>query len=48
MLTLLLIIPVIGSFFILSIQENSLNGKSKMRTIAITTSLINLLISIFL
>ena len=48
MLTLLLIIPIIGSLFILSIQENSLNSNSKMRTIAIVTSLINLLISIFL
>nr|YP_010988383.1 NADH dehydrogenase subunit 4 [Tylopilus brunneirubens]WOR75470.1 NADH dehydrogenase subunit 4 [Tylopilus brunneirubens] len=48
MLTLLLIIPMIGSLFILSIQENTLNSHSKMRTIAITTSLINLLISIFL
>jgi len=48
MLTLLLIIPIIGSLFILSIQENTLNSHSKMRTIAITTSLINLLISIFL
>lgn len=48
MLTLLLITPIIGSLFILSIQENTLNSNSKMRTIAITTSLINLLISIFL
>jgi NADH-ubiquinone oxidoreductase chain 4 len=48
MLTLLLIIPLIGSLLILSIQENSFNSSSKMRTIAITTSLINLLISIFL
>jgi NADH-ubiquinone oxidoreductase chain 4 len=48
MLTLLLIIPIIGSLFILSIQENTLNSQSKMRTIAITTSLLNLLISIFL
>nr|YP_010852508.1 NADH dehydrogenase subunit 4 [Aureoboletus raphanaceus]WGL38737.1 NADH dehydrogenase subunit 4 [Aureoboletus raphanaceus] len=48
MLTLLLITPLIGSLLILSIQENSLNSNSKMRTIAITTSLINLLISIFL
>ena len=48
MLTLLLITPIIGSLFILSIQENTLNSQSKMRTIAITTSLINLLISIFL
>nr|YP_010137118.1 NADH dehydrogenase subunit 4 [Tylopilus plumbeoviolaceoides]QWM97157.1 NADH dehydrogenase subunit 4 [Tylopilus plumbeoviolaceoides] len=48
MLTLLLIIPIIGSLFILSIQENTLNSNSKLRTIAITTSLINLLISIFL
>ena len=48
MLTLLLLTPIIGSLFILSIQENTLNSNSKMRTIAITTSLINLLISIFL
>jgi NADH-ubiquinone oxidoreductase chain 4 len=48
MLTLLLIIPIIGSLFILSIQENTLNSNYKMRTIAISTSLINLLISIFL
>ena len=48
MLTLLLIIPIIGSLFILSIQENSLNSHSKMRTIAISTSVINLLISILL
>nr|YP_010955426.1 NADH dehydrogenase subunit 4 [Butyriboletus hainanensis]WMX20516.1 NADH dehydrogenase subunit 4 [Butyriboletus hainanensis] len=48
MLTLLLIIPIIGSLFILSIKENTLNSQSKMRTIAITTALINLLISIFL
>src|SRR6266568_6472269 len=48
MLTLLLITPIIGSLFILSIQENTLNSHSKMRTIAITTSLVNLLISIFL
>jgi len=48
MLTLLLITPIVGSLFILSIQENSLNSNSKMRTIAITTSLINFLISIFL
>jgi NADH-ubiquinone oxidoreductase chain 4 len=48
MLTLLLITPIIGSLFILSIQENTLNSNSKMRTIAITTSLINFLISIFL
>jgi NADH-ubiquinone oxidoreductase chain 4 len=48
MLPLLLIIPIIGSLIILSIQENTLNNNSKMRTIAITTSLINLLISIFL
>jgi len=48
MLTLLLIIPIIGSLFILPIAENTIGSHSKMRTIAITTSLINLLISIFL
>ncbi len=48
MISLLLITPIIGSLIILSIQENTLNSHSKMRTIAITTSLVNLLISIFL
>lgn len=48
MLSLLLIIPLIGSVLILSIQENSLNSQVRMRTVAITTSLINLFISIFL
>jgi NADH-ubiquinone oxidoreductase chain 4 len=48
MLTLLLITPLIGSLFILSIQENTINSHSKMRTIAIISSLITFLISIFL
>jgi NADH-ubiquinone oxidoreductase chain 4 len=48
MLTLLLITPLIGSLFILSIQENTINSHSKMRTIAIISSLVTFLISIFL
>nr|YP_009710831.1 NADH dehydrogenase subunit 4 [Paxillus involutus]QFZ98780.1 NADH dehydrogenase subunit 4 [Paxillus involutus] len=48
MLFLLLIIPIIGSLFILTIDEKSFNSQVRMRTIAITTSLINFFISIFL
>jgi NADH-ubiquinone oxidoreductase chain 4 len=48
MLFLLLIIPIIGSLFILTIDENSFNSQVRMRTIAFTTSLINFFISIFL
>nr|YP_009710848.1 NADH dehydrogenase subunit 4 [Paxillus rubicundulus]QFZ98797.1 NADH dehydrogenase subunit 4 [Paxillus rubicundulus] len=48
MLFLLLIIPIIGSLFILTIDANSFNSQVRMRTIAITTSLINFFISIFL
>nr|QNH92690.1 NADH dehydrogenase subunit 4 [Wolfiporia cocos] len=48
MIQLLLIVPIIGSLLILPIQENTIKNENKMRIIALTTSLINLLISIFL
>ena len=48
MLQLLLIIPLIGSLLILPIQENSIENENKMKNISLTTSLINLLISIIL
>lgn len=47
MITLLLLIPLIGSILIMPIEDNSCNH-SKMKIIALTTSLINLFLSIFL
>ena len=44
MITLLLLIPIIGSMLLLPINENEL----KMKQIALTTSLINLFISLFM
>ena len=44
MITLLLLIPIIGSMFLLLINEDEL----KMKQIALTTSLINLFISLFM
>ncbi|OAX30567.1 hypothetical protein K503DRAFT_644720, partial [Rhizopogon vinicolor AM-OR11-026] len=48
MITLLLLIPIIGSLLIIPIQEDSLKSQLKMKIIAISTSLLNLFISIFL
>nr|YP_009649310.1 NADH dehydrogenase subunit 4 [Rhizopogon salebrosus]QDA23225.1 NADH dehydrogenase subunit 4 [Rhizopogon salebrosus] len=48
MITLLLLIPIIGSLLIIPIQEDSIKSQLKMKTIAISTSLLNLFISIFL
>jgi NADH-ubiquinone oxidoreductase chain 4 len=45
MLTLLLIIPLLGSLLLLPMQESN---KNQMRTIALGTSLINLVLSIVL
>jgi proton-translocating NADH-quinone oxidoreductase chain M len=47
MITLLLIIPLIGSLILLPMSENS-ESKEKMKKIALTTSLINFYISLFL
>src|SRR6267154_2925072 len=47
MLTLLLIIPLLGSLIILPIK-NTLESKNQMKKIALTTSLINFFISLFL
>ena len=47
MITLLLIIPLIGSLIILP-MSNTPEGKQQMKNIAIITSLINLYISLFL
>jgi NADH-ubiquinone oxidoreductase chain 4 len=47
MLTLLLLIPLLGSLIILP-MSNTLEGKNQMKKIALTTSLINFFISLFL
>jgi NADH-ubiquinone oxidoreductase chain 4 len=47
MLTLLLLIPLLGSLIILP-MSNSLESQNKMKKIALTTSLINFFISLFL
>jgi NADH-ubiquinone oxidoreductase chain 4 len=48
MITLLLLIPIIGSLMIMLIQENSYQSNSKMKNIALISSLLNFLISIFI
>jgi NADH-ubiquinone oxidoreductase chain 4 len=48
MITLLLLVPIIGSFLLIPINENSEESRIKMKQIAIITSLINLIISIFM
>nr|QKS32141.1 NADH dehydrogenase subunit 4 [Sphaerobolus stellatus] len=48
MITLLLVIPLIGSFCLLPFRENSPLNISRMKQIALATSLLNLLISILL
>ena len=48
MLTSLLLIPLIGSLILLPIQEDSEKNKSLLKQIALTTSLINLFISLFI
>ena len=48
MITLLLLIPIIGSLLILPIQEDSNKNKIQIRQIALTTSLINFFVSLFI
>nr|YP_010555467.1 NADH dehydrogenase subunit 4 [Ramaria rubella]UYR22217.1 NADH dehydrogenase subunit 4 [Ramaria rubella] len=48
MITLLLIIPLIGCLLLLPIVEDSVVAKNKMKKIALFTSLLNLIISIFI
>ena len=47
MLQLLLIIPIIGSLLTILVPETTIENKTKIKNIAITTSMINFLISIF-
>src|SRR3954463_9652888 len=48
MLTLLLIIPLIGALILLPMSSGTIENKEKMKKIAISTSLINFYISLFL
>src|SRR5882757_5104305 len=48
MLTSLIIIPIIGSLLILLIKENTDKGKKQIKQIALTTSLFNFFISLFI
>jgi NADH-ubiquinone oxidoreductase chain 4 len=48
MLILLLLIPIIGSLLLLTIPENSIEKKKRMKRITLITMLINFLISIYI
>jgi NADH-ubiquinone oxidoreductase chain 4 len=48
MITLLLIVPIIGSLILIPIKENKFNDNRLMKNIALTTSLINFIISIII
>jgi NADH-ubiquinone oxidoreductase chain 4 len=48
MITLLLLIPLIGSLLLLPISDTNIKGKTQMKNIALSTSLINFFISLFI
>jgi NADH-ubiquinone oxidoreductase chain 4 len=48
MLSLLLLIPIIGSLLLLTIPENSIENKKRMKRITLITMLINFIISIYI
>jgi NADH-ubiquinone oxidoreductase chain 4 len=48
MITLLLLIPIIGCLILLPIEENTISAVNKMKKIALSTSLLNLIISIIM
>lgn len=48
MIALLLLLPIIGSLIVLFIQEDSIKNQNKIKNVSLITSLITLLISIFL
>ena len=48
MLSLLLLLPIIGSLFLLTISENSIENKIRMKRITLIIMLINFLISIYI
>lgn len=48
MLSLLLIIPILGSMLLIPVSEEGINNQSKMKKIALITSLMNFILSIYL
>nr|YP_009739436.1 NADH dehydrogenase subunit 4 [Tricholoma saponaceum]QIC20280.1 NADH dehydrogenase subunit 4 [Tricholoma saponaceum] len=48
MISLLLLIPILGSLLLLPISDNTIKGKIQMKKIALTTSLINFFVSLFI
>jgi NADH-ubiquinone oxidoreductase chain 4 len=48
MLSLLLLIPIIGSLLLLTIPENSIENKIRMKRITLITMIINFIISIYI
>jgi NADH-ubiquinone oxidoreductase chain 4 len=48
MLSLLLIVPIIGSILLLTIPENSIENKLRMKRLTLITMLINFIISIYI
>jgi NADH-ubiquinone oxidoreductase chain 4 len=48
MLSLLLLLPIIGSLLLLTISENSIENKIRMKRITLITMLINFIISIYI
>ena len=48
MITLLLLIPLIGCLILLPIEENSIMAKNKLKKIALSISLLNLIVSILM
>src|SRR5882757_8040663 len=48
MIPLLILIPIVGSLCLMPIKENSKESQTKMKNIALSTSLINLFLSIIL
>ena len=48
MLSLLLLFPIIGSLLLLTIPENTIENKIRMKRITLTTMLINFIISIYI
>jgi NADH-ubiquinone oxidoreductase chain 4 len=48
MLSILLLLPIIGSLLLLTIPENSIENKIRMKRITLITMLINLIISIYI
>lgn len=48
MITLLILIPILGSLLLVPLSDNTIQGQNQMKKIGITTSLINFFISLFI